>query len=128
MFAFFVVYLYFGPAAAPGTRGSRRDVLSPRVCVKGCEMYKKQRRWTSTVRAKKYSEIKLDLSWIQSQGQSLRASGGPSRGSRVLDWFLNLPFEYGISTFDSESFEPRSHWESSGHLISITSLTTTPTT
>jgi hypothetical protein len=37
MFAFFVVYLYFGPAAAPGTRGSRRDVLSPRVCVKGCE-------------------------------------------------------------------------------------------
>jgi hypothetical protein len=32
-----VVYLYFGPAAAPGTRGSRRDVLSPRVCVKGCE-------------------------------------------------------------------------------------------
>ena len=40
MFAFFVVYLYFGPAAAPGTRGSRRDVLSPRVCVKGCEMYK----------------------------------------------------------------------------------------
>jgi hypothetical protein len=35
-----VVYLYFGPAAAPGTRGSRRDVLSPRVCVKGCEMYK----------------------------------------------------------------------------------------
>jgi hypothetical protein len=40
MFAFFVVYLYFGPAAAPGTRGSRRDVLSPRVCVKGCEMYR----------------------------------------------------------------------------------------
>ena len=128
MFAFFVVYLISAPPRrrAPAAAGAMYPyTLAAGVRKRGCEMYKTKTmldKYTRT--SQKNSEIKLDLSWIQSQGQSLRASGGPSRGSRVLDWFLNLPFEYGISTFDSESFEPRSHWESSGHLIPITSLTT----
>jgi hypothetical protein len=85
MFAFFVVYLYFGPAAAPGTRGSRRDVLSPRVCVKGCEMYK-----TKTM--DKYGtkpKNTVKSSWILA-GSSLRGNSSGRQGA--------LPVELGFWT------------------------------
>lgn len=76
MFAFFVVYLISPRRRAPAAAGAMYSYTLAAGVRKGVrDVQNKDRCWTSTVRAKKYSEIKLDLSWIQSQGQLLRRQG-----------------------------------------------------